>query len=455
MADLSAQIAALEKKLNDQVSIVSIAKEIGSEIAKSNGHSHTGGGARTIGLATEEELEDYEEDSSGLTVSIGIGDLPIPQDIYRGAKEETLIPPLSLLDETTIASVNALHLSFLPHTYDSRTLNAVRKSYEPWFDADHQLPMHKIWSCLLKLSALVQAAICKDEDARKFVRTDFAKFIAEMSARCSTDGLFRVVREYILSSLLAWKAKVKPKIPTPWNLNALSQFSEGRWKAAIVAAGANSTTDLLLKDETSGDTLTAWGLVVNLLTSNKSDISTKVRSIIQEDRIIGRQVLAGRQPEGELPASLEFKHPATGPIRSGGGSYGGGGSSGNENKPNDSGRKAKKPYFREESSSDTDRKGDKSDGVISGSCTACGEPGHFYNRPKRCPKLHESIHIEGKALQPDFKHVNPVKSAATDLYRLYVKELCPRDEQTCNNLHGCTLCGQRGHPPAKCPTKGH
>ncbi|GAA5962598.1 hypothetical protein JCM10213_007494, partial [Rhodosporidiobolus nylandii] len=264
----------------DEECLATMGRAIGAEIAKKD-HSVVGGGSRRVGLAPEGAQPPAANKA----------------DICRALAEDTIFPPISLLDDQVITDLAAHNTIFLAAQHTPKDVSNVRKLYEPYVEANHLLPPVRLFAAVLKFGNLVSEIIATTDASKKYVKADFAKFIADVSSRSVGEGNFRVAREYTLLRLDNWKAGLECDPPLEFNHNTLSKFEPALWDQAIIGAGARSQQDLLRRDETKGTTQTAWGTVVKIISSTTTKAAEKVRSIVNEDKDIGADILQGMKTE--------------------------------------------------------------------------------------------------------------------------------------------------------------
>ena len=389
---------------------------------------------KQIGVKSQEENVNVL--GKNLSVSNDTGDLAVPHDLVRAIMKEGIVPPLSLLDDQTINYNLVHHVEFLPNTYDAKALTNARKSLMIWREADHFMPIHKLFAALLKLGALTCETVCVDENSKKFVRADFAKFTTDMVARSANDGIYRITREYVILRLASWTAGVENNIG--WDTNRLSTFDERVWATAIVAAGGRSEQDSRFKSEIGGAAETAWGCFVKLVASGAASATAKVREVIQEDKVLGAAVLAGNKAEGELPASLGFQHPAAAAssaarARNGGGAAGSGANSGGS-----LGKKRPAP-----GANPGPNKGNAGGNGNVFRCLVCGEPAHRF---ADCKAIPDSLTlIDGRELAHKYED-----AGRPYLCRNFNINRCTAAADKCSYSHGCAACGEHGHPSTSC-----
>ncbi|GAA5832041.1 hypothetical protein JCM11251_002798 [Rhodosporidiobolus azoricus] len=410
--DLARQLEALKKD-----------KTVVAEIVNKSSSA----GERTIGLKKNQAAN--VSPIAHFSVSNGVGDPEVPQSICWAMKKETMIPPLSTLEDQAVVYINQHHIVFLPHQYDSKTIALCRKAYEPWFELDHQLPQSKLFACVYKLGNLVSTICAEDDESKRYITQDVIKFVAQVLIRITGEGMYRVGREYVLAKVQRWAHGVEAGVA--WDDNPLSKFDEGLWSSSIGAAGGRDKLDCLFRSELEGEFLTSWGALINIAIS--SGALDKLRRVVQEDRKIGGDVLGGKKPEGDLPPSLNYRLPSSGAHRysstasSGGHGDGGGGGHGKENRQ----PQYQKPSFQSGQQ--------KSAGAGVGNkikCRICEDPGHVY---RNCPKIHPSVSVND-----DGQLVHSYDDGdKTFLCRNNFSKSC-KFGSACHNSHGCALCGQKG-----------
>ncbi|BGP12218.1 hypothetical protein JCM10213_007475 [Rhodosporidiobolus nylandii] len=429
---------------------------IGAKLAANlNPHAPHSGGGRQVGLS----VKGQETPAAVGTVSVsnGVGDVPVRQDLVRLMRAGVFVP-LSLMDDQVLTSLATHSISFLQQGYTPKDLSAAKKALEPYWELDHLLPHQNLLAAITKFSHLVAAVVARDSKTGAVIKTDFAKLLYDLAGRANGAGMDRVVREYYLLRAEDWRANLECENAVPFDKNLISTFKPLLWQAAIVAAGARSEHDLLRKDQTSGTAATPFGAATKLVGGGQPNATllTKLRTIVQEDKKIGADVIMGLQPEGAVPASLNYRSSLAGPIRSNGngGNGGGGGGGGKASRKTPYGQEDVKPVIANAGGGGGGNAGGGNTGggnananaagqPFQWTCNVCDQPGHFMDK---CPHLDPAVTVRGRDL------IFTLENGET-------KSACRRSLQNrcvvpnCHNAHGCPLCNTIGHHPRECPKR--
>ncbi|GAA5984988.1 hypothetical protein JCM10908_002478 [Rhodotorula pacifica] len=399
-------------------------------------------GAFKIGVKGDDNAQGPS--SSYGAISWGLGDMAVSDDIAR-AVSIGLIPPLAFFEEQNLHFISLYHKTFLPPTLSltPKDKKAAIDSWQTGFEEDHLLPPLKCFAAVDKMVLTVSKILCEDQESRDMLESDLATFQRDLIRRATLDGSWRIVREYILYKIDLWRGNIQRKMG--WEQNRLSAWDDSLFSKAQVNCGVRAEVAPAFRTETDGAAKTPWGEVVVLSHAGTAAKREKITQIRLQDHEIGKSVLEGKEPEGRLPASLDYTFPwdakdsLAGPSRnvgngrsdrkgspyadsnssssSSGGGRGGRRGRGGAN--NGGGGRS----FRDGSADTADDRGESGSRNI---CLTCGSDEHQF---RECNKVHSSLKIDGNSIIPDYDD-----GTKKEICKLWNLNRCKFDDRALSRL---------------------